>query len=95
VDGRWWEALGESDLTADVDFTRLRRLLEGEGLVEFEESTLSRWVREHGPLREWEEAWQGLKTRERMQRTENLLQLTLPGMLGERFRVLEGWKAAL
>jgi SAM-dependent MidA family methyltransferase len=31
---------------------------------------------------------------ERKQRTENLLQLTLPNMLGSRFRVLEGWKGA-
>jgi hypothetical protein len=29
---------------------------------------------------------------ERRARTENLLQLTLPGMMGSRFRVLEGWK---
>jgi hypothetical protein len=29
---------------------------------------------------------------ERMKRTENLLQLTLPDMMGSRFRVLEGWK---
>jgi hypothetical protein len=31
VDGAWWEALGEGDLTADVDFTRLASLLQGEG----------------------------------------------------------------
>jgi hypothetical protein len=29
---------------------------------------------------------------ERKQRMENLLQLTLPDMLGSRFRVLEGWR---
>ena len=29
-----------------------------------------------------------------MKRTENLLQLTLPNMMGSRFRVLEGWKTA-
>lgn len=92
VDGRWWEGLGESDLTADVDFTRLRSLLDGEGFAEFQEGTLSRWIREHAPLLEWEQEWQGLETRERLKRTENLLQLTLPGMLGERFRVLEAWK---
>lgn len=93
VDGRWWEELGQSDLTADVDFTRLRRELEGEGFREFEEGTLGRWIREHAPLLEWEQEWQDLETRERLKRTENLLQLTLPGMLGERFRVLEAWKA--
>lgn len=93
VDGRWWEDLGQADLTADVDFTRLRNLLQGEGFSGFEEGTLSRWIREHAPLLEWEQEWQRLETRERLKRTENLLQLTLPGMLGERFRVLEGWKA--
>ena len=92
VDGRWWEELGQSDLTADVDFTRLRRLLEADGISEMRETTLSRWIRDFAPLAEWEQAWQTLETRERVKRTENLLQLTLPGMLGERFRVLEGWK---
>ena len=92
VDGRWWEDLGQADLTADVDFTRLRSLLRAEGFSGFEEGTLSRWIREHAPLLEWEQEWQRLETRERLKRTENLLQLTLPGMLGERFRVLESWK---
>ncbi len=92
VDGLWWEEPGRCDLTADLDFTRLRRLLEGESLGEFQEGTLSRWIRDHAPLLEWEQEWQSLETRERLRRTENLLQLTLPGMLGERFRVLEGWK---
>ena len=93
VDGRWWEDLGSCDLTADVDFTRLRALLAAHGLEGFEEGTLSRWIREHAPLLEWEQAWQSLETRDRLKRTENLLQLTLPGLLGERFRLLEAWKA--
>lgn len=89
VDGRWWEAPGESDLTADVDFSRLAAVLEAEGLAVLATGSLSRWVREHAPLRQWEAGWQALPPRERIQRTENLLQLTMPGMLGERFRVLE------
>jgi SAM-dependent MidA family methyltransferase len=93
VDGRWWEDVGRCDLTADLDFTRLRSLLESQGFRGFEEGTLSRWIREHVPLLEWEQEWQGLQSPERLKRTENLLQLTLPGLLGERFRVLEGWKA--
>ena len=40
----------------------------------------------------WEAAWQGLAPAVRVKRMENLLQLTMPGMLGERFRVLEGWE---
>jgi len=92
VDGAWWEELGSCDLTADVDFTRLSHLLEIEGFHEVAHHTLSRWVRTHAPLSEWEAAWQELADKERLGRMENLLQLTLPGMMGERFRVLEGWK---
>ena len=36
VDGNWHEELGEADLTADVDFTRLAALLEGEGLADLD-----------------------------------------------------------
>lgn len=92
VDGRWWEEPGRCDLTADVDFTRLGRLLEGEGLKAEAHVSLSRWIREHAPLMEWEGQWLSLPTSERMSRMQNLLQLTLPGMMGERFRVLEAWR---
>jgi SAM-dependent MidA family methyltransferase len=92
VDGNWQEDLGEADLTADVDFTRLMRLLEAEGVRELSHVELSRWVRTHAPLDQWGAQWQSLPTPERLKRTENLLQLTLPGMMGGRFRVLEGWK---
>lgn len=91
VDGRWWEEPGESDLTADVDFTRLESLLRGAGLSGSGHVSLSRWIREHAPLAEWEEAWQTLDSGARVKRMENLLQLTLPGMMGERFRVMEAW----
>ncbi len=94
VDGKWWEDLGDSDLTADVDFTRLASLLGGHGFGPAATVTLSRWVREHAPLGEWEEAWASLTPAVRIQRMENLLQLTLPTMMGERFRVLEAWKRA-
>lgn len=93
VDGQWWEALGESDLTADVDFTRLQRLLEAEGLTEAGHQELSKWIRAHAPLMQWEADWQDLPAADRMKRMENLLQLTLPGMMGARFRVLEAWRA--
>jgi len=93
VDGTWWEGLGESDLTADVDFTRLGALLEAEGLSGVASRSLGRWVREFAPLPEWERQWQELEGPARMQRMENLLALTLPGMMGDRFKVLEAWKA--
>ncbi len=92
VDGAWWEELGRCDLTADVDFTRLMRLLEVEGLHEASHHSLSRWVRTHAPLSEWETQWQELAPRDRVTRMENLLQLTLPNFMGERFRVLEAWR---
>jgi len=92
VDGKWWEDLGESDLTADVDFTRLASLLEREGLTETGHQELSKWIRTHAPLMAWEADWQELPTADRMKRMENLLQLTLPGMMGARFRVLEAWR---
>lgn len=92
VDGRWHEDLGEADLTADVDFTRLAALLEGAGLVQLSHVELSRWIRTHAPLDQWGAGWMTLPDAERKARTENLLQLTLPGMMGSRFRVLEAWK---
>ena len=94
VDGRWWEALGEADLTADVDFTRLAQLLGQAGLGELGRSSLSRWIRSHAPLARWEDDWQELAAPERAQRMENLLQLTLPTLMGERFQVLEAWAGA-
>ena len=92
VDGKWQEDLGEADLTADVDFTRLAHLLEGEGLKELSHVELSKWIRTHAPLDEWGAGWMALPEAERLKRMENLLQLTLPGQMGSRFRVLEGWK---
>jgi len=94
VDGKWHEDLGEADLTADVDFTRLSALLEAQGLAELSHQELSKWIRTHAPLDTWGAAWMDLPDAERRAKTENLLQLTLPGMMGSRFRVLEGWKAS-
>ena len=88
----WWEELGQCDLTSDVDFTRLSHLLEMEGFHEVAHHTVSRWIRTHAPLSEWESQWQELPAKDRLVRMENLFQLTLPGMMGERFRVLEAWK---
>lgn len=93
VDGEWWDELGECDLTADVDFTRLSTILEGLGLIHVAHESLSKWIRAHAPLVEWESQWQTLDSVPRLNRTENLLQLTMPGMMGERFRVLEGWRS--
>ena len=92
VDGKWHEALGEADLTADVDFTRLATLLEGEGLSQVAHMELSKWIRAHAPLDRWGAEWLALPAPVRQQRTENLLQLTLPNQMGSRFRVLEGWR---
>ena len=94
VDGKWHEDPGEADLTADVDFTRLAHLLQGEGLTDLSHEELSRWIRTHAPLDRWGAEWMGLPAPERLKRTENLMQLTLPGLMGSRFRVLEGWKRA-
>jgi SAM-dependent MidA family methyltransferase len=93
VDGSWWEDLGEADLTADVDFTRLAAQLEAEGLAEAGHQTLGRWIRQHAPLARWEAEWQELDGEARLRRMENLLQLTLPTRMGDRFRVLEAWRA--
>jgi SAM-dependent MidA family methyltransferase len=93
VDGKWWEDLGTTDLTADVDFSRLAHLLGEAGLQDLGHQELSRWIRTHAPLMAWEQAWLALPAPDRMKRMENLLQLTLPGMMGSRFRVLEGWRA--
>jgi NADH dehydrogenase [ubiquinone] 1 alpha subcomplex assembly factor 7 len=92
VDGTWWEDLGEADLTADVDFTRLAGLLEAEGLEGAGHQTLGRWIRQHAPLARWEAEWQDLPGDVRLRRMENLLQLTLPTRMGDRFRVLEAWR---
>ena len=92
VDGKWWEDIGESDLTADVDFTRLQSFLESNGLVEIGHQELSKWIRTHAPLMEWEAEWKALPSADRLKRMENLLQLTLPGLMGSRFRVLEAWR---
>lgn len=93
VDGKWWEDLGAADLTADVDFTRLALLLEQAGLEDPSHQSLGRWIRAHAPLARWETEWQDLETADRVRRMENLLQLTLPNLMGDRFRVLEAWKA--
>ena len=94
VDGKWHEDLGEADLTADVDFTRLEALLEAEGCSELLHMELSKWIRTHAPLDQWGATWMSLPESERRSRTDNLMQLTLPNMMGSRFRVMEGWKAA-
>ncbi len=92
VDGLWAEDLGTTDLTADVDFSRLEHLLSQAGLSELGHQELSRWIRGHAPLMAWEQEWMSLPAPDRMKRMENLLQLTLPGKMGARFRVLEGWR---
>ena len=92
VDGKWWEEIGACDLTADVDFTRLSGILEERGLQNVAHESLSKWIRAHAPLAAWEAQWQGLEAAPRIKRMENLLQLTMPGLMGERFRVLEGWR---
>jgi SAM-dependent MidA family methyltransferase len=94
VDGKWWEEPGQCDLTADVDFTRLARLLADQGLTPESQRSLGRWIRAHAPLARWEAEWLELPERDRLRRMENLLQLTLPERMGERFRVLEAWKGA-
>ena len=60
VDGKWHEDLGEADLTADVDFTRLAALLEAEGLSGLTHMELSKWIRTHAPLDEWGADWMTL-----------------------------------
>lgn len=93
VDGQWWEDPGQADLTADVDLTRLARCLEAAGLGPTPAQSLGRWIRTHAPLMDWEAAWQGLDPAVRRTRMENLLALTLPGMMGDRFKVVEARRA--
>lgn len=94
VDGRWWEELGSCDLTADVDFTRLMLLLKERDWSLMDLQSLSMWIRQHAPLEHWSETWENLSSANQHQKKENLLQLTLPNLLGERFRVLEAHKGA-
>ena len=90
VDGKWWEDIGQYDLTADVDFTRLQACWEHEGFHTLAHQPLSHWIRRHALLETWEAVWAELPSEQKMRQTHNVLQLTLPGLLGERFRVLEG-----
>lgn len=89
VDGKWWEEVGQCDLTADVDFTRLQACWEQEGFHTLSHQPLSHWIRRHALLETWEATWDALPSEQKMRRVNNVLQLTLPGLLGERFRVLE------
>ena len=88
VDGKWWASPGESDITADVDFTRLALLLEQQGLMVEPPTSLGRWIRARAPLSEWEAEWKSLPPPQRAARTQNLMQLTLPTAMGDRFKVL-------
>ncbi|MCL1894468.1 MAG: SAM-dependent methyltransferase [Holophagaceae bacterium] len=92
VDGKWWENPGKSDLTADVDFTRLAYLLECQGFMPKKTVSLGRWISNNAPIVEWEKQWQGLPQAERAKRSHNLLQLTMPNAMGERFKVLQAVK---
>jgi SAM-dependent MidA family methyltransferase len=92
VDDRWWEDPGECDLTADVDLTRLAHLLEKLGLRPSPQRSLGAWVCASAPLAEWEAEWQTLPQEERAARSRNLMNLTLPSAMGDRFRVLEAVK---
>ena len=89
VDSRWWELPGKSDLTADADFTRLAHILSCLGIRAGKPVTLSKWIRENAPLAEWERQWQGMPQGERAARSQNLLHLTLPSEMGDRFKVLQ------
>ncbi len=92
VDGQWWQDLGAADLTADVDFTRLECLVRTVGMADTCQCSLSAWIRAHAPLLAWEAGWLDLDARTRLERMQNLMQLTLPNLLGERFRVMEAWR---
>ncbi|MDR0498896.1 MAG: SAM-dependent methyltransferase [Holophagales bacterium] len=89
TDGRWWEAPGNSDLTADVDLTRLTYLLERQGLRPQKLATLGQWICANAPLAQWEAEWQELRQSERTARKQNLMQLTLPNAMGDRFKVVQ------
>jgi SAM-dependent MidA family methyltransferase len=88
VDGKWWDSPGYSDLTADVDFTRLAYLLNGLGLKPEAHVSLGRWVRANAPLAQWEGEWMDMEPSERQARKHNLMQLTFPDGMGDRFKVL-------
>jgi len=92
TDGHWWESPGNSDLTADVDLTRLTYLLESQGLRPEKTTTLAHWVCANAPLAQWEADWQRLTSQERTARKQNLMQLTLPNAMGDRFKVVQACK---
>jgi len=92
VDGDWWKDPGDSDLTADVDLTRLANLLGKMGLRPSPHKSLGAWICATAPLAEWEAEWQSLPQEERTARSRNLMHLTLPSAMGERFKVIEALK---
>jgi SAM-dependent MidA family methyltransferase len=88
VDGRWWENPGRSDLTADVDFSRLAHLLARLGMEVEKPAPLGRWALANAPLAAWEREWPGLAQGEREARKLNLMQLTFPDAMGDRFKAI-------
>jgi SAM-dependent MidA family methyltransferase len=92
TDGNWWECPGNSDLTADVDMTRLVYLLERQGLRPQKHTKLGHWICDNAPLARWETEWRELPSAERSARKHNLMQLTLPNAMGERFKVVQAYK---
>ncbi|MCL1909078.1 MAG: SAM-dependent methyltransferase [Holophagaceae bacterium] len=89
VDGSWWQDPGNSDLTADVDFSRLAYLLECQGFAVHRPVSLGRWICNNAPLAEWEAQWLELPHETRAKKSHNLLQLTFPNAMGDRFKVLQ------
>jgi SAM-dependent MidA family methyltransferase len=94
VDGRWWEAPGTSDITADVDFSRLALLLGRLGIETEKHVSLGHWVCANAPLALWEKQWPNLSQTEQATRKHNLMQLTLPDAMGDRFKVIQGRAAS-
>jgi SAM-dependent MidA family methyltransferase len=78
---------GLQDITADVEFTALAQAAARAGL-EVAGYTSQAYFLLGGGLMEWEERLQQADPLERMKLAQQIRRLTLPGEMGERFKVM-------
>ncbi|ATY84700.1 hypothetical protein CVV65_06965 [Kyrpidia spormannii] len=86
---RWWDEPGERDITADVNFTVLRRVAQAVGGEVVFEGSLGEFLWDAGIARELSDCPADQPFDPRARRNRAIKQLLLPGGLGEAFRVLE------
>ncbi|MBZ5552221.1 MAG: SAM-dependent methyltransferase [Acidobacteriia bacterium] len=90
VSNRYYEHVGEQDLTADVNFSLLLKAAVGHGFEEPELSTQAEFLLENEILKvvEDREGALHLPQEEARNARRQILNLTLPEMMGTRFKVL-------